>query len=77
MVTRIKYALCVIWLVCGISLSWAQEPITVTVSPVQRVLPPQIGLYLDNPGNYFTLTLRNNTDVTQNVFMGMQIEQIA
>jgi len=77
MVTRIKYALCVIWLVCGISLSWAQEPITVTVSPVQRVLPPQIGLYLDNPGKYFTLTLRNNTDVTQNVFMGMQIEQIA
>ena len=77
MVTRIKYALCVICLVCGISFSRAQEPITVTVSPVQRVLPPQIGLYLDNPGKYFTLTLWNNTDVTQNVFMGMQIEQIA
>lgn len=77
MVTRIKYILCAVWLVCGISLSWAQEPITVTVSPVQRVLPPQIGLYLDNPGKYFTLTLKNNSDVTQNVYMGMQIEQIA
>ena len=77
MVTRIKYILCAVWLACGVSLSWAQDPITVTVSPVQRVLPPQIGLYLDNPGKYFTLTLKNNTDVTQHVFMGMQIEQIA
>lgn len=77
MVTRIKYILCAVWLVCGISLSWAQEPITVTVSPVQRVLPPQVGLYLDNPGKYFVLTLKNNSDITQNVYMGMQIEQIA
>ena len=77
MMTRIRYILCVLYMACAALGTLAQEPITVTVAAVQRVLPPQVGLYLDNPGKYFTLTLKNNSDVTQNVFMGMQIEQIA
>ena len=54
----------------------AQEPVTVTVNPIQRQLPPQLGLYLDNPGKYFTIMLRNNTNETQPLFMGMQLDEI-
>lgn len=56
--------------------AWAQEAVTVTVAPIQYVLPPHLGNYLENPGKYFTLTLKNNTEQTQFVYMGMQIDQI-
>ena len=55
----------------------AQEAVTVTVAPIQYVLPPHLGKYLETPDKYFTLTLQNNTDQTQNVYMGMQIDQIS
>ncbi len=56
--------------------SIAQEPVTVTVAPLQYVLPPHLGNYLEEPGDYFTLVLRNNTEQPQYVYMGMQIDQI-
>ena len=31
--------------------AWAQEAVTVTVAPIQYVLPPHLGNYLENPGN--------------------------
>ena len=52
----------------------AQE-VTVMVSPVQQVLPPQAGQYVDNPGRFFTIQLFNNTDEQQLVHLGLQIEQ--
>lgn len=54
---------------------WAQD-VTITVTPVQRILPPQAMLYVSNPGKYFNVSLTNNTQVTQNVYMGMQLSQV-
>ena len=56
--------------VCHLA-SIAQEPVTVTVAPLQYVLPPHLGNYLEEPGDYFTLVLRNNTEQPQYVYMGM------
>lgn len=53
---------------------FAQE-VTVMVTPVQQVLPPQAGQYVDNPGRFFTIQLFNNTDEQQLVHLGLQIEQ--
>lgn len=53
---------------------FAQE-VTVYVQPVQPVLPPQAGQYVDNPGKFFTVRLINNTDEQQQLHIGLQIEQ--
>ncbi len=58
----------------GGSALFAQE-VTVLVTPVQRVLPPQAGMYVENPGRFFTIRLINNTDQTQLIHMGVQLEQ--
>ena len=52
---------------------FAQE-VTVTVHPVQHVLPPQAGQYVDNPGKFFTVRLTNNTDDEVRLHMGMHID---
>ena len=62
------------WLV-GWLCAFAQEVI-VTVTPVQQVLPPQVLLYLSDPGKYFTITLTNTTPDVQQVYLGLQLEQI-
>ncbi|MBQ6432412.1 MAG: hypothetical protein IJJ94_00425 [Bacteroidaceae bacterium] len=72
----LRYHLLLIIAFVGSLVTLAQEAVTVTVMPVQYVLPPHLGGYLDNPGRYFTLSLQNNTDQTQNVFMGMQLNQV-
>jgi len=46
------------------------------VSPVQQVLPPQAMLYVENPGKYFTITLLNNTSMTQQLYLGISVEQV-
>ena len=61
-------------LVCVFSLH-AQE-VVVTVTTVQEILPPQLMLYVVNPSDYFNITLSNNTDVDQNVYLVMQLEQV-
>ena len=45
-----------LWLVSSIC-AFAQE-VLVTVIPTQQVLPPQVLLYLADPGKYFTITLK-------------------
>ena len=55
------------------SLIKAQE-ISVMVKPVQGVLPPRAGQYIDDPGKFFTVQLTNNTDEAQYVHMGMHID---
>ena len=52
----------------------AQE-VTINVQPVQPVLPPQAGQYVDNPGKFFVVRLTNNTDEQQQLHIGLQIEQ--
>ena len=54
--------------------AWAQE-VTVSVTPVQQVLPPQAMLYMTDPGKYFNITLINNTPSVQSVYLSMSIEQ--
>lgn len=56
--------------------SVAAQEVTVNVMPVQRILPPQVMLYINNPGNYFNVQLINNSQVTQNVYIAMRVEQI-
>ena len=63
-----------IWLVSSIC-AFAQE-VMVNVIPTQQVLPPQVLLYLSDPGKYFTITLTNTTPDVQQVYLGIQLEQI-
>ena len=51
---------------------FAQE-VTLDVRPVQPILPPKAGDYLDDPGNFFTLRVTNNTDEQQRLFFGCHI----
>ncbi|MBQ0022032.1 MAG: hypothetical protein KBT29_02205 [Prevotellaceae bacterium] len=51
------------------------QDVTVTVTPVQQILPPQVLLYLSNPGKYFTVQLTNTSATAQEVYIGMQIQQ--
>ncbi len=53
-----------------------QGDVTLQVTPVQSVLPPQAGRYIDNLGRYFSVTVINNTDVQQNLYFGVQIKQL-
>ena len=60
-----------------ISSATAQgDAVTIQVRPLQRVLPPQIGRYLADPGRFFSITLINNTAEEQLVHIGAQVEQI-
>ena len=69
-----KAILC-LTLVLGSLAALAQE-VTVTVTPIQRILPPQVMLYINDPGRYFNVQLINNSQVTQNVYLAMTVEQI-
>lgn len=61
---------------CSLFISHtAAQEITVNVTPVQQVLPPQLLLYVSDPGKYFNITLVNNSDQTQNVYLALQLEQ--
>ena len=53
----------------------AQE-VVVTVTPVQQVLPPQLLLYMTDPGRFFTITLNNTTGEDQPVYLGLQLEHV-
>ena len=53
----------------------AQEVI-VTVTPVQEVLPPQVLLYINDPGKYFNISLTNTSQHQQDVYLTLQIEQV-
>ena len=59
----------------AVSHAFAQD-ITVTVTPTQSILPPQLMLYLTEPGNYFNVSLSNSGKDAANVYLVMQVEQI-
>ena len=61
---------------CSLFLSHAvAQEVTINVQPVQQILPPQVGQYVDNPGKFFTIRLTNNTDEQQQLHLGLQIEK--
>ena len=57
------------------TLSILAQDVTVTVTPVQQVLPPQVLLYLSDPGKFFTISLINSSSETKYVHLGLQLEQ--
>ena len=62
-------------LLCSISIV-AQE-IVVNVTPVQQVLPPQVLLYINDPGKYFNISLTNTGAEAQQVYLALHMEQTA
>ena len=71
----IRKAVLCLALVLSSVVALAQDVI-VTVTPVQKVLPPQVMNYIENPGKYFNVQLINNGPTAVNVFFGMRVEQI-
>lgn len=59
-----------------LSLGAKAQEVTVMVTPVQPVLPPQAMQYIKMPGRYFNITLINNTTVDQDTYLGLSIEQV-
>lgn len=51
------------------------QDLTVDVSTPYDILPPQVGVYVSKPEDFFTVRVRNNTDETVNIYFGMQIHQ--
>ena len=70
-----KSFLILIALLLGTSGFRAQD-ISVTVTPVQSVLPPQVMLYITEPANYFNVSLSNTGKDDANVYLVMQVEQV-
>ena len=54
---------------------WAQD-VTISVSPMSPVLPPQAGEYMSNPGKFFSVKLMNNTDAQKLLHIGMHIDML-
>ena len=52
------------------------QDITVTVTPVQPILPPQIMLYITEPSSYFNISLTNTGKDNANIYLAMQVEQV-
>ena len=52
------------------------QDVTVTVTPTQPILPPQVMLYITEPANYFNISLTNTGKDIANVYLVMQVEQV-
>ncbi|MBQ7421979.1 MAG: hypothetical protein IJV27_07555, partial [Prevotella sp.] len=52
------------------------QELSLAVSPTQEILPPQIGMYVASPEKFFRVWVSNNTEETQNVFFGLQLEEV-
>ncbi len=52
------------------------QDVIVTVTPVQRILPPQALLYVNDPGKYFNVTLTNTSSQSQSVYLSLSLNQI-
>lgn len=72
---KIRRSIAVLMMALLCTLQVRAQDIVVTVNPVQEVLPPQVLLYLTDPGKYFNITLTNTTASQQQVYLGLQLEQ--
>ena len=72
---RYKHYLSIFFLTLLSALSAVAQDVIVTVRPTRNPLPPQVLPYLDNPGRYFSVTVNNTSDLPQQVFFGLEIEQ--
>ena len=54
----------------------AQE-VSITVTTTQQILPPQILLYLTDPGKFFNVSISNTSSEDQYVYLGLQLEHLS
>lgn len=54
-------------------LAQGESTLLVQVTPVQDILPPQVGDYKANPGKYFTVTITNTTAEEIRTYLAVQI----
>lgn len=54
---------------------WAED-ISVNITPVQPILPPHVAYYMTNPGQYFNISVQNNTLEAQNIYFGVRLTQL-
>jgi len=52
------------------------QDVIVTVTPVQQVLPPQLLLYISDPGKYFNVSITNTSAQQQDVYLALQLQQV-
>lgn len=53
------------------------QNIIVNVTPVQEVLPPQLMLYIADPGKYFNISLTNTSSQAQEVYLVLELQQVS
>lgn len=61
---------------CALSTVMGQE-VNVTVTPKRSVLPPQVLLYIANPGQYFTISVSNPETEAKSIFFGAEVHQLS
>ena len=66
---------CLLWLLAPLAAVAQNDFFSISVTPTQPVLPPQVGDYLHNPGKYFHIAVTNKTDQNQVFYLCIQLEQ--
>lgn len=70
-----KFILALFLTIIGI-LSTCAENVVVNVSPKRPILPPQVMLYVSNPGQYFNISIQNNESTEMPIYFGLELRQI-
>ena len=52
------------------------EQVNITITPKRTVLPPQVMLYIADPGQYFNISVQNPENEAQAIFFGAEIHQL-
>lgn len=73
---RNRYIISLLLTVFSMVVTFAQN-VTVSVTPVSDVLPPQVGLYYSSPDKFFTISLTNTGVTSEEVYLALQLEQLA
>ena len=73
---KVRHIILTVILSASCMLSASGQEIQVMVTSLYNPMPPQGMLYINNPGKYFNITLKNLTDQTQNVILGFEVKQI-
>lgn len=73
---KVRHIILTVILALSCSLSVSAQEIQVLVTPIYNPMPPQGMMYINNPGRYFNITLKNLTDQTQNVILGFDVRQL-
>ena len=73
---KVRHIILTVILTASCMLSASAQEIQVLVTSLYNPMPPQGMLYINNPGKYFNITLKNLTEQTQNVILGFEVRQI-